>query len=58
MGATIGPFLAGAIPGYKQVFYMLMASDLCALLVRRFIDITKIVEESPMIIQRIKAQIT
>ena len=33
VGAAIGPFLAGAIPKLEQVFYMLMVSDVLALLV-------------------------
>ena len=33
IGAAIGPFLAGAIPNLKDIFYMLMASDVLALLV-------------------------
>ena len=33
VGAAIGPFLAGAIHGLDNIFYMLMAADVCALLV-------------------------
>jgi len=33
VGAAIGPFLAGAIPGFQNVFYMLMGADVLALLV-------------------------
>ena len=33
VGAAIGPFLAGALPKTEQVFYMLMVSDVLALLV-------------------------
>ena len=32
VGAAIGPFLAGAIHGLDNIFYMLMAADVCALL--------------------------
>ncbi len=34
VGAALGPLLAGAIPDFKNVFYMLMAADVLALLVR------------------------
>ncbi len=34
IGAALGPYLAGAIPGFENVFYMLMAADVLALLVR------------------------
>ncbi len=34
IGAALGPYLAGAIPGFSNVFYMLMAADVCALLVK------------------------
>ncbi len=37
IGAAIGPFLAGAIPGFNNVFYMLMAADIVALLVRAYV---------------------
>jgi OPA family glycerol-3-phosphate transporter-like MFS transporter 1/2 len=33
IGAAVGPFLAGAIEGLQNVFYMLMAADVVALLV-------------------------
>ena len=33
IGAALGPFLAGAIPEQDQIFYMLMASDVLALIV-------------------------
>ena len=39
VGAAIGPFLAGAIHGLDNIFYMLMAADVCALLVRSLISV-------------------
>lgn len=33
IGAAIGPYLAGAIPELKYVFYMLMGADVLALIV-------------------------
>ena len=36
IGAAVGPFLAGAIHGLDNIFYMLMASDVCALIVSVF----------------------
>ena len=38
IGAAVGPFLAGAI-GIENVFYMLMASDVLALVVSIFHNI-------------------
>ena len=35
-GAAIGPLLAGLIPKWNNVFIMLIASDLFALIVSRF----------------------
>jgi hypothetical protein len=35
IGAALGPFLAGAIPGLNNVFYMLMGADVCALMVKK-----------------------
>lgn len=38
-GAAVGPLLAGVVSGYGwvNVFYMLMASDVCALVVRNYL---------------------
>lgn len=38
-GAAVGPLLAGVVSGYGwvNVFYMLMASDVCALVVRSYL---------------------
>lgn len=35
VGAALGPFLAGAIPDWDNVFYVLMASSAIASLVSR-----------------------
>ena len=50
IGAAVGPFMAGAIPGndtqdqLNNVFYMLMGADVVSLIVRPFSSTESIVE--------------
>ena len=49
VGAAIGPFLAGAIHGLDNIFYMLMAADVCALLASIYILLYHLTSDRSMV---------